>query len=94
MIFFIANLSFSLQLSKRYFIGHFRTLNIILIPCIVGQILAVNQGHQVYRISIHCYCWLVVLRLNVLIKVIRCTEFLYTAIVESTTKHVKNLGVA
>ena len=44
IIFFIANLSFSLQLSKRYFIGLFRTLNIILISCIVGQILAVNQG--------------------------------------------------
>ena len=31
MIFFIANLSFSLQLSKIYFIILFRTLNIILI---------------------------------------------------------------
>ena len=45
IIFFIANLSFSLQLSKRYFIGLFRTLNIVLISCIVGQILAVNQDH-------------------------------------------------
>ena len=42
--FVIANLSFSLQLSKRYFIGFFRTLNIIVVSCIVGQILAVNQG--------------------------------------------------
>ena len=31
IIFFIANLSFSLQFSKRHFIGLFRTLNIILI---------------------------------------------------------------
>ena len=45
MIFFIANLSFSLQLSERYCIGLFRTLNIILISSIVGQIFAVNQGH-------------------------------------------------
>ena len=45
IIFFIANLSFSLQLSKRRYIGLYRTLNIILISCIVGQILAVNQGH-------------------------------------------------
>ena len=45
MIFFIPNLSFSFQLSKRYFIGLFRTLNIILISCIVGPILAVNQCH-------------------------------------------------
>ena len=45
IIFFIANLSFSLQLSKRYIIGISRTLNIILISCIVGHILAVNQGH-------------------------------------------------
>ena len=45
IIFFIANLSFTLQLSKRCYIGLYRTLNIILISCIVGQILAVNQGH-------------------------------------------------
>ena len=44
IIFFIANLSFTLQLSKRYFIGLFKTLNIILISCIVGQILVINQG--------------------------------------------------
>ena len=44
-IFFIVNLSLSLQLSKRHFIGLYRTLNIILISCTVGQILAVNQGH-------------------------------------------------
>ena len=45
MIFFFVNLSFTLQLSKIYFNGLSRTLNIILISCIVGQILAVNQGH-------------------------------------------------
>ena len=43
IIFFIANLSFSLQLSIIYFIGLSTNLNIILISCIVGQILAVNQ---------------------------------------------------
>ena len=42
IIFFIANLRFSLELSKIYFIGLYRTLNIILISCMVGQILAVN----------------------------------------------------
>ena len=45
IIFFIVNLSFTLQLTERYFYGLFRTLNIILISCIVGQILDVNQGH-------------------------------------------------
>ena len=45
IILFVVNLSFSLQLSKIYFIGLYRTLNIIHISCIVGQILAVNQGH-------------------------------------------------
>ena len=45
LICFIINLSFTLQLSKIYFIGLSRTLNIILISCIVGQILAGNQGH-------------------------------------------------
>ena len=45
IIFFIVNLSFTLKLSEIYFNGLSRTLNIILISCIVGQILAVNQGH-------------------------------------------------
>ena len=45
IIFFIAILSFTLQFSKRYFIGLSRTLNIVFISCIVGQILVVNQGH-------------------------------------------------
>ena len=45
IIFFIAKLSFSLQLSKRYFTGLYKTLNIVLISCIVGQILAISQGH-------------------------------------------------
>ena len=45
ILFFVAYLRFSLQLSKIYFIGLYRTLNIIIIPCKVGQILAVNQGH-------------------------------------------------
>ena len=45
IIFFIANLRFSLQLSKRYIIGISRILNIILISYLVGQILAVNQGN-------------------------------------------------
>ena len=36
---------FYLHLSKRYFYGLSRTLNIILISCIVGKILAVNRGH-------------------------------------------------
>ena len=49
IIFFVANLSFTLQFSKRYFIGLSRTLNIIFISCIVGQILVVNQGHP-YKI--------------------------------------------
>ena len=39
IIFFIANLSVSLQLSNRSFIGLYGTLNIILMSCIVGQIL-------------------------------------------------------
>ena len=51
IIFFIANLSLSLQLSKIYFIGLFRTLNIILISCIVGQILAVNESHLLQTIT-------------------------------------------
>ena len=51
MIFFTANLSFSSQLSKTYFIGLFRTLNIILIHCVVGQILAVNQGQPLQNIT-------------------------------------------
>ena len=45
IIFFIANLSLSFQLSKIYLIGLYITLNIILISCIVGQIFVVNQGH-------------------------------------------------
>ena len=45
IIVFIVNLSFTLQLTKRYFNGLSRTLNSILISCIFGQILAVNQGH-------------------------------------------------
>ena len=45
IVLFIANLSFYLQLSKICYIGLYRTLNIILISCIVGQILAVNQSH-------------------------------------------------
>ena len=45
IICFIANLSFSLQLSKRYFISLSRTLNIVLVSCKAGQKLAVNQGH-------------------------------------------------
>ena len=51
IIFFITNLSFSSELSKRYFIGLFRTLNIILIYCIDGQILAVNQGHTLQNLT-------------------------------------------
>ena len=42
---FIVNSNFNLQLTKIYFYGLTRTLNIILITCIVGQIFAVNQGH-------------------------------------------------
>ena len=45
IIVFINNLSFTLQLSERYSNDLARPLNIILISCIVGQILAVNQGH-------------------------------------------------
>ena len=46
IIVLIANLSFPLQLSKRYFTDLYRSLNIILISCIVDQILAVNQGQS------------------------------------------------
>ena len=45
IIVFIVNSIFTLQLTKIYFYGLSRTLNIILISHIVGQILAVNQGH-------------------------------------------------
>ena len=51
IICFIANLSPSLQLPKRSFIGLFRTLHIILTSCIVGQILAFNQGHSLQNIT-------------------------------------------
>ena len=51
IVFFIINLRFSLQLSKRYFVALFRPLNIILISCIVGQILAVDQGHPLQNIT-------------------------------------------
>ena len=50
-IFVIVNLSLSLQLSKRYLIGLYRTLYIILMSCIFGQILAVNQGHPLLNIT-------------------------------------------
>ena len=42
---FVADFSFSLQLSERYFIGLAKTLNFILISGIVYQLLDVNHGH-------------------------------------------------
>ena len=44
-IFFIAKLMLLFAIILTIFFGLFRTLNIILIFCIVGQILNVNQGH-------------------------------------------------
>ena len=56
ILFFFAYLSYSLQSSKRFFFVCFfvisRSVNIILIFCIVGQILAVNEGpHVKYNMS-------------------------------------------
>ena len=44
-MYFIANFSFALQLHERYFIDRSKTLNFILMPGIVCQLLDVNYGH-------------------------------------------------
>ena len=45
IIYFVFNISFSLQLSEGYFIGLSKTLNFIIISGIVCQLLDVDHGH-------------------------------------------------